>query len=46
MFDRIRFTLGNPPEMEPLVPMLRQDREHAQSLARLESRLVSSEIFL
>ena len=46
LMDRIRFTLGNPPEMEPLVTMLRQDREHAQNLARLEARLASTEIFL
>ena len=46
VLDRIRFTLGNPPEMESLVMILRQDREHAQNLARLEARLVSSEIFL
>jgi hypothetical protein len=46
VLDRIRFTLGNPPEMESLVTILRQDREHAQSLARLEARLASTEIFL
>jgi hypothetical protein len=46
VFGRIRFTLGNPPEMEGLVTILRQDREHAQQLAQLEGRLASVEIFL
>jgi hypothetical protein len=46
VFDRIRFTLGNPPEMEGLVLMLRQDRDHAQRYAQLESVLVSREIML
>jgi hypothetical protein len=46
VFDRIRFTLGNPPEMEGLVTALRQDREHAQRYAQLESVLVSREIML
>ena len=46
VFDRIRFTLGNPPEMEGLVTMLRQDRDHAQRDAQLELVLVSREIML
>src|SRR5438067_6084539 len=46
VFDRIRFTLGNPPELEPLVPILRQDRAHAQTLAQIEARLASVEIML
>lgn len=46
VFDRIRFTLGNPPEMESMVQTLRQDREHAQRYAQLESVLVSREIML
>jgi hypothetical protein len=46
LFDRLRFTLGNPPDMEGIVTMSRQDREHAQRFAQIESRMAASEILL
>ena len=46
VFDRLRFTLGNPPDMEGLVTILRQDREHAQRLAQIEARMAASEVLL
>ena len=46
LFDRLRFVLGNPPEMEPLVPILRQDRDHAGRLAEVEGRMSSLELIL
>ena len=46
IFDRIRFTMGNPPEMEPLVVILRQDHEHAQRYAEIEMRLATRQVML
>ena len=46
LLDTVRRNLANPVAMETLLPVLRQDREHAARLAEIEARYAANEAVL